>query len=317
MRAETERPKLCPNGRTGAAGRMTEADFFSALSGIRLLALDLDGTLLTDDKRLTPRCAGAVRAAVDAGLIPVAVTGRPLSGIPEEVAALPGLRYAICSNGAVTVDLHSGERLRAALLDPAAALEIVQLPIERGLIHSVFVDGVGYCEPQFFAQQWAFFRDKPIAAYVKKSRRPVEDLRACILGSGGVENVWFIARSTAERNELDALIRGGFRVQTSLTAALDVEVGDPAADKGLAILALARSLGLEREQILAIGDNGNDLGLLRAAGLAVATGNATADVLAAADYVTDSNESDGAAKVIEALLAAGSRRDKLTTGGKA
>ncbi len=299
-----------------AEARMTEAAFLSALSGVGLLALDLDGTLLTDDKRLTPRSTAAIRAAVEAGLVPVAVTGRPLSGIPEEVAALPGLRYVISSNGAVTSDLLSGERLRAALLDPAAALEIVQLPIGRGLIHSVFIDGVGYCEPSFFAQQWAFFRDKPIAAYVKKSRRSVEDLSARILSCDGVENVWFIARSTAERNELDALIRAGFRVQTSLTAALDVEVGDPAADKGLAVLALARFLGMGREQILAFGDNGNDLGLLRAAGLAVAMGNAAEDVRRAADYVTDSNEDDGAAKVIEALLSARGCGTTLTTGGR-
>ena len=283
--------------------RMTEAAFFSALGGVRLLALDLDGTLLTDDKRLTPRCAGAVSAAVGAGVVPIAVTGRPLSGIPEAVAALPGLRYVICSNGAVTVDLRSGKRLRAALLDPAAALEIVRLPMERGLIHSVFIDGLGFCEPRFFEQQWAFFRDKPLAPYVKQSRFPVDDLTAKILGSGGVENLWFIARSTGERDELDAIIRGGWRVRTALTAALDVEVGDPAADKGLALLALADSLGVSRGQILALGDNGNDLGMLREAGLAAAMANATPEVLAAADYVTDSNENDGAAKLIEALLA--------------
>ena len=283
--------------------RMTEDAFFSALAGVRLLALDLDGTLLTNDKRVTPRCAGAVSAAVDAGLIPVAVTGRPLSGIPEAVSSLPGLRYVISSNGAVTIDLHSGARLRAALLAPAAALEIVQLPIERGLIHSVFIDGIGYCEPAFYERQWAFFRDKPLAPYVQKSRRPVEDLRAKILGSDGVENIWCIARSTPERDDLNLIIRNGWRVQTSLTAALDVEVGDPEADKGLALLALADSLGLSRGQILALGDNGNDLGMLRLSGLAAAMANATPAVLAAAHYVTDSNEDDGAAKLIEALLA--------------
>ena len=92
-------------------------------------------------------------------------------------------------------------------------------------------------------------------------------------------------------------------MQTSLTAALDVEVGDPEADKGLALLALADSLGLSRGQILALGDNGNDLGMLRLSGLAAAMANATPAVLAAAHYVTDSNEDDGAAKLIEALLA--------------
>ena len=286
---------------------MQSSDFFSALAGVRLLALDLDGTVLTNAKRLTPRTAAAISAAVEAGLIPVAVTGRPLSGIPAAVAAIPGMRYVISSNGAVTTDLLSGERMRAALLSPAEAIEIAQLPIERGLIHSVFIGGIGYCEPEFFRQQWAFFRSRPLAAYVKKSRRAVPDLRARTLGSDGVENVWLIARSTDERNELDAIIRAGWNVQTSLTAAYDVEVGHPEADKGLAVLELARSLGIAREQILAIGDNGNDLGMLRAAGLSVAMSNATEDVLRIADYVTDSNEDDGAAKVLEAILASSGR----------
>ena len=271
--------------------------------GFRLLALDLDGTVLTNDKRVTPRTAAALRRAVAAGLIPVLVTGRPLAGLPEALTELPGLRYAITSNGAVTTDRLSGEKLRLTGLDSASAAAIVSLPIRRGLIHGVFVDGVGYCEPDFYTLEWDFFKDTPLADYVRKSRRPTEDLAALIAGADGrIENIWLIAHDQTERDELDGIIRRNWTVRTVLTAARDVEVGSPEADKGLALQELAHRLGIEKRQILAIGDNENDLGMLREAGCAVAMGNATPAVLREADYITDTNENDGAAMVIEALL---------------
>ncbi|MBR3360975.1 MAG: HAD hydrolase family protein, partial [Lachnospiraceae bacterium] len=82
------------------------------LAKVKLLALDLDGTVLTDEKHVTERMAAALHAAVSAELITVYVTGRPLTGIPDELMAIPHIRYAITSNGAVTTDLQSGERLR-------------------------------------------------------------------------------------------------------------------------------------------------------------------------------------------------------------
>ena len=92
-----------------------------------------------------------------------------------------------------------------------------------------------------------------------------------------------------------------FGVNTVLTAPTDVEVGSPLADKGQALTALANKLGISRRQILAIGDNDNDLGMLRAAGTAVAMGNATESVKAMADFTAPSNNEDGVASVLEAL----------------
>lgn len=127
------------------------------LAKVKLLALDLDGTVLTDEKHVTERMAAALRAAVSAGLITVYVTGRPLTGIPDELMAIPHIRYAITSNGAVTTDLQSGERLRGAYLNDLDAKEIARIPMERNLIHSVFVGGIGYCEQEYFKDQWALY----------------------------------------------------------------------------------------------------------------------------------------------------------------
>ena len=273
------------------------------LAGVKLLALDLDGTILTDEKHVTPRVEAALRAAIDAGLAIVYVTGRPLTGIHDELMAIPNIRYAITSNGAVTTDLLSNERIRGAYLDNEAAKEIAKIPMERNLTHSVFINGIGYCEQNFFKDQWNFYLGTKHEDYIRKSRAGCDSIDALIDSSDvGVENIWFMAHSRDERDELNAMILDRWQVQTVLTAITDVEAGSPWADKGLALDDLSAKLGVDREEILAIGDNENDLWMLRSAGIAVAMGNATESVKQMAQILTDTNEEDGAAKVIEEIL---------------
>lgn len=274
------------------------------MKNIRLIAADLDGTLLTDRKQLTERTARALRQAIAAGIHVVPVTGRPMTGIPEEILSIPGIRYVISSNGAVTRDRSEGRDLRTALIDPETAAAIAEMPLERGLIHCVFMDGAGYCEQHFFEMQIARYGGTPLETYVRKSRRITEDLREEIMRKGrrGAENIWISADSSAERDELDRVIRERWPVRTVLTAAADVEVGSAEADKGKALKDLAARIGVRREEIMAVGDNENDLGMLREAGFAVAMGNGSGEIRALADFVTETNERGGAAAVIERIL---------------
>ena len=116
------------------------------MSAIKLLALDIDGTILTTDKKLTIRTRKAMEEAIAREIKIVLVTGRPLYGIPEDLLEIPGLDYAISSNGAVTTDLRTNTVLRRANLDADTALNIVEIPRKLDLIYAVFIDGVGYSE---------------------------------------------------------------------------------------------------------------------------------------------------------------------------
>ena len=273
------------------------------LAKVRLLALDLDGTILTDEKHVTDRMEAALNAAVEAGLITVYVTGRPLTGIPDELMAIPQIRYSITSNGAVTTDLLSGERLRGAYLEDQTAKEIARIPMERNLTHSVFVNGIGYCEQNYFKDQWNLYMGTKHERYIRKSRRGTDSIDDLIDQSDvGAENIWFMCHSQEERDDLNALIHSRWEVQTVLTAVTDVEVGSCQADKGLALEDLAARLEIAKEEILAIGDNENDLGMLRSSGITVAMGNSTESVKEMAMILTDTNEEDGAAKIIEKIL---------------
>ena len=120
---------------------------------MKLLALDLDGTILTTDKQVTPRTREALTAAIRSGVEVVLVTGRPYLGLPDELLQIPGIRYAITSNGAVSTDLSNGQNLRASLLPPDIVQEIVKIPRKRDLIYNVFIDGAGYSEPHIYQRQ--------------------------------------------------------------------------------------------------------------------------------------------------------------------
>ena len=270
---------------------------------IRLLALDIDGTILTREKRLTNRTRAAIEAAVDAGIAVSLVTGRPFCGIPEELLSLKGLGYVISSNGAVTTDLKLSRILRNANLDPETALEIISIPRTHALVYAVFMDGMGFSEPEPFERHLGMIDNPGLETYVRGSRRITRNLEEDIREArNGVENIWFIARDRQERDALNRQICEKWNVRTVLTEKTDLEIGCLQADKGMALSELAGLLGIGKQEILAIGDSGNDIGMLRAAGTAVAMGNAEEGIKKIADVIAGSNSEDGAAEVIEAVL---------------
>lgn len=267
---------------------------------IRLLALDLDGTLLTQDKRFTERTKAALLSAVNAGIEPVFVTGRPYYGLPAELDFLSGIRYVITSNGAVTYDLQKKKRLRSALIDKETAVRIAHLPADRQLMYNVFLDGIGYCDKEVYEQMLQHFSGTPVEQYVRQSRRPTDDLTRRILqAEEGIENIWIRASSREERDHLNALITESGPLKTVLTAETDVEVGSHNADKGIALQKLADVLQINQNSILSIGDNVNDIGMFQVSGISVAMGNASEEVKQHAYAVTGTNNADGAAAAIE------------------
>jgi len=270
----------------------------------KLIALDLDGTLLTSEKKITERTRKALEDAWEAGVEPVVVTGRPLSGLPEELEEIPQIRFAITSNGAVTTDLHTGKVLRSFLIRPSEAARIIPIPEQAEWIYSVFIDGMGYCNASAYTQLREHFTGTVLDRYVQRSRRKTDDMRSLVQSSDGVENIWIVCDSPEKASSLGARIREHLNLQIFRTAPNDIEVGAPGADKGTALEDLYHSLKIRKEHVFAIGDNHNDLPMLQAAGTAIAMGNASGEIQGIADRITDTNDQDGVAKVLERLCRA-------------
>ena len=262
----------------------------------RLLAIDLDGTLLASQpyKLITSRTYKALRLAVDAGLIIVIATGQTLSVLQNVCAELPLSAPQIIENGAIIADIHSSAIFHAQLIPPDLILPALSTLRTLGLhrayhrLHQVYVD-----KDTPRARNW--YRP-PVPPVIE-----VEDVASlypltCIKVAGiGDESTL-----REKRRELERLFDGKLYVAQSSFDIL--ELLHPEVSKGNALSVIAEDLHIKPEEIVAFGDNHNDIGMLQLAGLGVAMGNAHEEVKDAADYVTLSNAEDGVAVVIEDLV---------------
>lgn len=277
---------------------------------IRMIGIDLDGTLLTRNKVLTPAGRKALEEAVQAGLVVVPVTGRPFTGVPEEVLAIPGIRYVITSNGANTYDLELGKVLRKEHLPHSLAREILRQAPGENVIREIFLKGIGYHDPRTQKMLEARFSiAPPILAYINRSRRIVPDFEELLSDpTAHVENISLMFPSQEERDIVfDRLLKLEDRnknlpIQILRPWKTDLEITHIQADKWLALKDMADRLGISAEEIMALGDGDNDRPMLREAGYSVAMGNAPDFVKETADVCTLDNENDGAAAAICAVL---------------
>jgi HAD superfamily hydrolase (TIGR01484 family) len=252
----------------------------------RLAAIDLDGTLVRSDGTIGERTKRAVRATQ---LDVVIVTARGPATIHELAAALGVAGTAICSNGALVIDLESRRIVRERLLESELALELVHRLRERlpGIRFAVEHDDFAH-EPGFSAWDWTPPPGTRVADVVELLADPATKL---ILRHGDHETV-------AIQDLARELVGDTMTVVASGSEA--VEVTAAGVNKATAVA----ELGYPPEDVVAFGDYPNDIPLLTWAGLGVAMGNAHPDVLAIADEVTATNDEDGVALVLERLSAA-------------
>ena len=269
---------------------------------IGVIAFDLDGTLLRDDKSISERTYRVLSEAASSGRIIVPVTGRPLPGVPEEILAIPGIRYVISSNGAVTTDVITGDTLREALIDPETALRIVDEAAGRGCLYSVFSSGYGYSDTGTMERIKELYASSPLLGYILGTRRATDDLERVLGTSTGAENIWIMAGDRKQRDMLCSAVALMGTVRTVKASDRELEAGDALADKGLALRDLCLMLGEECGCVLSFGDSDNDRGLADVSSIFAAVANASPVLAGMADLTAPSNNEDGPAEVIERLL---------------
>ena len=268
---------------------------------IRMIGLDMDGTLLTTEKELTEHTREVLREAIDRGVVVLPATGRPLAGIPEEVLKFPGVRYAVASNGARIVDLKESRVLYEDLVPYETGRRVLEICSRYDSMLEIYYDGVGYAEEEKLKHLDEYVPRLPMARYIASSRRPVADVRAMHEErKAPTDKVQALFRTTEECKKAWKEVEKEIP-DIEITGALsnNIEVNAKGVNKGRGLLLLGELLGIHREEIMAVGDGSNDIAMLREAGLGVAMENATEAVKAAADVVTLSNDQEGAAAAIE------------------
>jgi Cof subfamily protein (haloacid dehalogenase superfamily) len=262
------------------------------MDGVRLVASDLDGTLLVPEQTVSERTRAALAAAREAGITVVLVTGRQprsLAPIAERIG-VGGI--AICANGALIWDLDTGTMVDAAPLAAEAATRLVHALREAvpGVLLAVELEERFGREPG-----WA------------EDASPVEpgalEADALQLVTGPV--IKLLARHPslpfAEFSERARRAVGDDAVATWAGLRL-VEISAAGVTKAFALERLCQRLGVDAAEVVAVGDMENDLAMLRWAGTAVAVANAQQSVLDAADKVISSNVDDGVAVLLERIV---------------
>lgn len=261
----------------------------------RLLAIDLDGTLLTPrpHKHITPRVREALLRSAEAGVTLVIATGQNLAVLQAICGDLPLKGPQIIENGAVIADIQ-GNIYHEHYLPSQHILPALDLLRTSGFyrayhtIHRVYVDRH---TPR--AREW--YRP-PVPPVVEMDDVAELYPLPCVkvVGIGAEEHIRSLRDSFVQRFAGELYV-----TQSSFDL---IEFLHPAISKGRALQQIAADLGIAPQEVIAIGDNHNDLGMLRFAGLGVAMGNAHDEVKAEADYVTLSNAEDGVAVVIEDVV---------------
>lgn len=274
---------------------------------IRLIALDLDGTLLNSDKALTPRNRAALEAASGAGILIVPATGRFYKGMPAVIRDLPFVRYVITINGAQVFDARSGESVYSAEIPTDEAVAFYEYADTLPVIYDCYVDGWGYMTASMQERVEEYGMLPFQVKMMRELRSGVPELKAWLREGGRrPQKMQLFTREASFRDELLQTLSEKYP-QFAVSASLpnNIELNSRDADKGRALLTLAAKLGLSREQTMAFGDGLNDLTMIEAAGAGVAMANGHPKVKASADLIAENCDADGVAKVIEQLLHGG------------
>ncbi len=276
-----------------------------------LLAVDIDGTLITDNGEITPRVYRALERTVESGWEVVIATGRTLYAARRILDGLPFVRYALCSNGAAVVDVFGGDILHLKTIPPESVRAAVPYFRSRGAVpvlyntdiqsQKMYYDTVeGACE--FFT--WYVNNDP-------RSTR-VDDIMEF---AGEVQQIG----SIAPRNSIFGL-RDDLATVSVVPMTLPFEsphfggknhdywfiqvIADGVSKSG-AIHAMSERLGIPQERTVAVGDNYNDIDMIRGAGIGVAMGNAPDEIKRDARLVVGSNNDSGLADAVDEVIFSG------------
>ena len=247
----------------------------------------------------------AMRAAIDRGVTVLPATGRPVTGVPQEFLQLPGVRYALTSNGATVTELATGRRIVELTFDADLAMQVYDIVRGFDSALSIFIDGRSYTTADNL-DKMVEFSPPELRPYLRDSRIPVQDMHELMRRHArGIEKFSILYPDYATRDAARAAVLAACRVEATASLGANLELNAPGVTKGRALVALAETLGYTRENVMACGDSDNDLAMIRMAGLGVAMGNAQPEVLAAADAVTGDNNHDGVAQAIEKYILQG------------
>lgn len=278
------------------------------MKDIKLVALDLDGTLFDNSSRISERNLTAIRSITDKGIHVVISTGRPFEGIPFDQIKGTEINYAITANGSGIYEISTGKCLYENAMDEELVTPILNFLLTRDIHMDAFIGGKGYTPVQCVETAQKLTVPSSIKNYIITTRTRLDNILQFIHENQlKVQKMTLNFYPAADGTLIDRETVRKFLVSNpSITTVCggynNLEFTRADANKGVGLRKLAEILGVNPDATMAIGDTENDLAIIEAAGIGVAMGNATDAVKARADYVTTTNTKDGVAAAIEHFI---------------
>lgn len=263
----------------------------------KMIVLDLDDTLLQDDGTLSSRNKQALMAAQETGVKVVLASGRPtyaMRTLAEELELARFGSYILSFNGAKIINWKSQVEAFSSTLSPETAHALYAMSIEEGVSALTYVGDeivtASANEYTSIESQITGMKVVEVSSFVEAVQVPVVK----VLMVADPDTLVIVEK------KLKAQLAGELNVMRSKPFFL--EFTEDGVNKGTSLNHLIQQLGIERSEVIAMGDGYNDIAMLEFAGLGVAMGNAPEEIKQMADYVTDTNMNDGVAQVVEEFI---------------
>lgn len=271
---------------------------------IKCIALDLDRTTLNAEGKLSSGNYDALNEAIKKGVHIVIASGRSFDTLPKDVLAVPGIEYAITSNGAAVYYIPDKTCLHEYKMTPDSIRQVLAVAAKFPVALEVFINGTAYALKDYVDDPVAYGTTPAAIPYIQSTRNPIEDI------------VTFIKDHINEIDSMDIVVSGDEQKQeiwkelekncddiyiTSSVSQL-IEISHKDAGKHSGLRFIREHLNLRPEETAAFGDGDNDVDLLKEAGIGIAMENASPKCKAAASYITRHHDRDGVAYGIHNIL---------------
>lgn len=269
----------------------------------KMLAIDLDGTLLNSDKEISEENEKCIKLAIKKGIKVVICSGRIYPGAKIFADQLSVVEPLIVCNGAVIKDVKTGEEYFSNMLSKEDCYRIIDILHSEDIYFHTYVDDVMYAEKLDYAALYYMIKSKDLRSDFRIDVKVVESVKD-IIEKSSVSPAKIVVMSS----QLEALARARQLVEDIKSIEVvssnfdNFEVINRGVSKGRALEIISRRLNIRREEIFAIGDNENDYSMLEYAGFSVAMGNAEESIRNICDFVTLSNDENGVAYAIKKFV---------------
>lgn len=274
----------------------------------RLIALDMDGTLLNSQKQVGRETAAALREAAACGKYAVYCTGRGPIELIDFRELLPEVKYAICNNGATLWDMQDWKMTEGSEVAPELIRNILETSRKEEHLLQLY-SGADVIYDRYSEEM---IEKVGLGEYIPLYRRIVKTVdgyeETLLSGGSGFEEIRVnkfsvhltgIAPRERLKKKLDRL---GLPVEIRRSNRYTLEITAAGVSKAYGLRRICEELQIPAEETIAVGDGGNDLDVMKAAGLAIAVGNAADEVKKIADVLVADNDHDGCAEAIRKYL---------------